>query len=370
MKKLRVAVVGAGQLGKIHAKLLPDVEGAELVAIADPSPLVQRSLIDQTDVPVISDYRKLFGKIDAAIVATPTRSHFDIAEDLLSHSIHTLIEKPITDCQYQARQLVELAEENECVLSVGHVEQFNPAIRAAFDVVGEAKFIQACRASSYTYRSTDIGVVQDLMIHDIDLVNSVFTGSLVDTQACGFAVFGEKEDIAQARLQFDCGGVANLTASRCSFEPQRSMQIFGTDGFAAVDLANHKVSSIKFPAWMKNRQFDFESANSTQRDFIKENLFDKILPVTQAIPEKCNAILEEQREWIRCILAETPMRNTGANATEAVRIAASVMDKISEHNWNGTGSNAGPVVEFETHALGILPTELNESKSQPQRKAA
>ena len=368
MSKLRVAVIGAGHLGKIHARLLPQLDNVVLLAIADPSPLVQRDLIDQADVPVISDYRRLIGKIDAAVVATPTRSHFDIAEELLSHSIHTLIEKPIADCPYQARQLVELAEENQSVLSVGHVEQFNPAIRAALDVVGEPKFIQACRASSYTYRSTDIGVVHDLMIHDIDLVNSSFGGRLTDAKACGFAVFGEREDIAQSRLEFDCGGVATLTASRCSFEPQRNMQIFGTEGFAAVDLMNHKIKSVRYPGWMRNRQFDFAAADPAQREFIKENLFQNILSVEDKEPEKCNAILEEQREWVDCILNGASMRNTGENAAEAVRIADRVLQNIAEHQWNVGSSSTGPAIQFETESLAMLPAELRET--QVQKKAA
>lgn len=360
MSKIRVAVIGAGHLGKIHARLLGELSDVELVGIADPSPRIQRELIEQTDVPVISDYRKFIGNIDAAVIATPTRSHFDIAEDLLSRSIHALIEKPITDCPYQARQLVELAEENNCVLSVGHVEQFNPAIRSALDLVGQAKFIQACRASGYTFRSTDIGVVHDLMIHDIDLVNTAFAGKMIQSQACGFSVFGEKEDIAQARLQFDCGGVASLTASRCSFEPSRSLQIFGTDGFAAVDLANHKVKSIRYPGWMKNRDFDFESATLEQREFVKEKLFQEVLPVVETTPDKQNAILEEQRDWINGICHRSGMRNTGTNAAEAVQIASQVLDQIAAHRWEGGESVAGPVVQFATDDATSLPIQLQQ----------
>ena len=207
--------------------------------------------------------------------------------------------------------MVEIAEEKNCVLSIGHVEQFNPALRMAFDLVGQPKFVQSCRASSYTYRSTDIGVVHDLMIHDIDLVNAAFGGKMMRSHACGFSVFGNHEDIAQARLQFSCGGIANLTASRCSFNAERNMQIFGTDGFAAVDLANHSVKSIRYPGWMKNKDFDFSSATAEQRDYIKENLFKSILPVEESEPVKTNAILDEQVEWVEAILTGAPVRNTG-----------------------------------------------------------
>ncbi len=368
MSKLKVGVIGAGHLGKIHARLLPEIEGIELVGIADPSPMVQRDLIEKTSVPVISDYKRLVDQVDAAIVATPTRSHFEIADYLLSRSVHVLLEKPMTDCPYQAKQLVELAELNDCVLSVGHVEQFNPAIRHALDVVGEPKFIQACRASGYTFRSTDIGVVHDLMIHDIDLINVAFAGSVSETRACGFAVFGDKEDIAQSRLTFSCGGVATLTASRCSFEAQRNMQVFGTDGFAAVDLANHKVRTVHYPAWMRNRQFDFAAATFEQQEFIKSNLFETVLPIDEVEPDRCNAILEEQREWINAIQNDTPLRNTGLNAAEAVRVADLVLRQISEHQWDG--SNQGPVVDLATNSIGMLPAELRVDSDFAVRKAA
>ena len=343
MSELKIAVIGAGHLGKIHARLISQVEGACLVGIADPSPLIQRELIETTDVPVISDYRKLLGTIDAAIIATPTRSHFEIAEDLLVRGIHCLIEKPITDCPYQANQLVELANESNCVLSVGHVEQFNPAIRFAIEKVGVPKFVQACRASGYTYRSTDIGVVHDLMIHDIDLVNSIFPGSISKTDACGFNVFGDKEDIAQSRLQFDCGGVANLTASRCSFDAERSFQVVGSDGYAAVDLANHRVKFITYPNWMKDRSFDFSQASAEQRDFVKQNLFTEILPVEEIEPEKTNAILQEQCDWVSGIVNGTDVHNSGGAAAEAVRIAGQVLDCIEKHEWFRSGVESGIV---------------------------
>lgn len=361
MSDLKVAVIGAGHLGKIHARLIGDVDGAKLHAVVDPSPLVQRDLIEATDVEIISDYHKLIGQIDAAIIATPTRSHFDIAEDLLSRQIHCLIEKPITDCHYQARQLVELAQDSNSVLSVGHVEQFNPAIRFAMEKVGTAKFVQACRASSYTYRSTDIGVVHDLMIHDIDLVNSVFPGSVEKVDACGFNVFGDKEDMAQARLQFDCGGVANLTASRCSFDAERSLRVVGTDGFAEVDLASHAVKFVQFPNWMKHRQFDFQNATSEQREYIKANLFTEIFPVQESEPEKVNAILEEQRDWVNAIRNSTALHNTGERAAEAVRIAAKILTRIDEHSWiKSTESTESTTASAGSSWSPDMPVELRE----------
>ena len=189
MSKLRVAVVGAGHLGKIHARLLSTQTDVELVGIADPSPAAQQQVLDQVETLAVSDFRKLIGKIDAAVVATPTRMHFEIASQLLTEKIHTLIEKPLTDSVSDAQELVHLADRNNCVVQVGHVERFNPAIQAALKLVGQPKFIQATRMSGYTFRSTDIGVVHDLMIHDIDLVNSMFPGDPSETRATGMSIF-------------------------------------------------------------------------------------------------------------------------------------------------------------------------------------
>jgi predicted dehydrogenase len=368
MSKLRIGVIGAGHLGRIHVKLLSQIESAELVAIADPSPAVQQEMIQQSNVPVLSDYRKIIDQIDAAIVATPTRSHYEIAQNLLSHSIHTLIEKPITDCPYRAHQLVELAKSSQCVLSVGHVERFNPAIRLALNDVGRVKFVQTCRFSGYTFRSTDIGVVHDLMIHDLDLLNWIFRSTVSDCRAAGFSVFGGLEDIAQAHLQFECGSVANLTASRCSFVTQRTIQIFGTDAFAAVDLAAQQVRVVRYPSWLKSRQLDFQSLTPDQKSFVRDKLFAEVFSVQEKTPDKGNAILEEQQDWIRCIREGTEPVNSGENALAAIRLAQLILDKIDAHCWDDTTRAIGPLATFadspspdERPSTIPLPTALRPS---------
>jgi len=222
--------------------------GVNLVAVVDPSPAACDRIAELVDTKTLSDYHELIGHIDAAVIATPTRTHHAVASDLLANGIHTLIEKPLTDSVSTAEELVNLADRNGCIVQVGHVERFNPAFETAIKTVGKPRFIQASRTSTYTFRSTDIGVVHDLMIHDIDLLNSMVEGTLVDSRAVGFSMFGGNEDMAQARLQFSCGAVANLTASRCSFNAERSMQIFGTEGFAKINFAESTVTSVRVPS--------------------------------------------------------------------------------------------------------------------------
>lgn len=344
MTKLRVAVVGAGHLGKIHARLLDSQDDVELVAVADPSPLAQQQILDQVETRVVSDYQKILDEIDAAVVATPTRMHFDIASDLLGHNKHTLIEKPLTDSVADAEELVNLAEHTGCVIQVGHVERFNPAINTALDLVGQPKFIQAARMSGYTFRSTDIGVVHDLMIHDIDLVNSMFPGTVVDTRAAGMSMFGHNEDMAQARIQFSCGGIANLTASRCSFNNERSIQIFGTDGFASVDLAESKVTFVQVPAWIKQRKYDLLDTTPEQQAFIREQLFTKILPKSEVEVPRSNAILSEQKDWIEAIRTKKAPTIDAEKGKQAVAIAQSVLDSIAAHRWQAAEpQSSGPL---------------------------
>jgi len=219
---LRIAVIGAGNLGKIHARLLAENPAAQLVAIADPSPTAQANILKQLSLPVVSDFRSIMDQIDAAVVATPTRFHFEVASELLAAGKHTLIEKPVTDSVEDALHLSNLADSSGAVVQVGHVEQFNPAFAKALEKIGTPKFIQASRMSGYTFRSTDIGVVYDLMIHDIDLVNSILAGDVVDTRAVGFSVFFS----VRAKRRYGSGSVA--VQWRCGRESHRiALQFFG-----------------------------------------------------------------------------------------------------------------------------------------------
>jgi predicted dehydrogenase len=374
MNRVRVAVIGAGHLGKIHTRLLhSQLNDVRLVGVADPSPEAQRAVLNQAEIPVVSDYRKLIPEIDAAVIATPTRFHHAVAMDLLENGIHTLIEKPLTDSVADAEQLVEVADLNKCVVQVGHVERFNPAIATALRKVGTPKFIQASRTSTYTFRSTDVGVVHDLMIHDIDLVNSMFAGTMTESRAVGISVFGHHEDTAQARLEFSCGGVANITASRCSFSPERTIQIFGTDGFASVNLADSTLTAIRIPSWLRQREFDVLKATPEQQAWIREQLFDAVLKKKQIAVPTTNAILSEQQDWIEAIRNGSKPKVSAQQGAEAVAIAESVLDQINTHRWSDTELRmTGPLPTLEpTGTVDEVPfaNEPTET-SAPTRKAA
>lgn len=330
---LRLAVIGAGHLGKIHTRLLLQ-QGLQLIGVADPSRLARQQVEQEFGLPTFENYRDLVGQIDAAVIATPTRTHFDIASHLLQQRVHLLIEKPMTDSVAAAQQLTSLADRFGCFVQVGHCERFNPAFREALTLVGQPKFVIANRLGGYTFRSTDIGVVHDLMIHDIDLVNSMFPGHLIDSRAIGFSIFGGHEDMAQARLQFSCGGVANLSASRCSFQNERSLQIFGTRGFASVDLANSKVTSVSVPENIRNRNTNFLEFNAAQQAHVRANLFQSVLPKIEVAIEKTNAILDEQQDWLASIRFREKPKISAEIGAQAVELAQSVLDSLAAHRWS------------------------------------
>ena len=246
MSGLRLAIVGGGHLGRIHAKLAQAHEQFEVVAVADPSP-ESRALVtqQQLSLPTVADYHDLIGQIDAAIVAPPTIAHYEVTSTLLRAGVHTLVEKPLASTADQAQRLVQIAASHGRVLQTGHVERFNPTWTAAAPHLGRPKFIEAVRAGAYSGRSTDIGVVMDLMIHDIDLILSLDRSPVEEIQASGIAVLGTHEDMAEARLQFASGCVANLRASRLATEATRRMQLYTTKAYADINFSASEVQIIK-----------------------------------------------------------------------------------------------------------------------------
>lgn len=373
MSRIRVGIVGAGHLGRIHTRLIKNVSSAKLTCIAEPQPLLQQKLLDEHNCQVVSDYRKIADDVDAVVIATPTVTHHEVASFFLERGIHTLIEKPMTHSVEQARELVELAEKNNATVQVGHVEHFNPAVRKALEFIGQPKFIESSRCSSYTFRSTDIGVVHDLMIHDIELMNWMFGSDVVDSQSVGMSVMGGNEDVARSWLKFECGGVANLTASRCSFEAERRMRIFGTDGFASIDLATSTLKAIRIPSWVRQREFSFQNCNPEQIEFIKANLFSQVLPIEEVTVEPANAIQMEQQDWIDSIIQNRPPTVCATTGLRAVEVAQRVLDQIAEHQWapgdrSMTGEFAVPPITSDT--VDSLPVQLSEQDQKPARKAA
>ncbi len=247
MKPLRIGVVGVGHLGQHHARILSAMPGVRLVGVADASPERAAAVAARCQTTALADYRRLLPAVDAAVIAVPTVLHREVAGAFLQRGIATLVEKPMAGTLAEAEQLAALADATGAVLQVGHIERFNPALQALDRLPVRPRYINAERLSTFTFRSTDIGVVLDLMIHDLDLILSLIAAPVRSVAAVGVSVFGEHEDVANARIEFEDGSVANVTASRASDQAVRKMRIWGVEGYASLDFAAHR------PSWSARR---------------------------------------------------------------------------------------------------------------------
>ena len=245
MDRLRVAVVGVGYLGRFHAQKYAALADCELTAVADSNAEAGAALARELGTRALTDYRELLGQVDAVSIATPTASHFEIARSFLQAGAHVLVEKPITESVEQAQQLIAAAQRAGRVLQVGHLERFNPAILAAEPRLRTPRFIECHRLAPFRERGTDVNVVLDLMIHDLDLVQSIVGGSIASIDAVGTPVFSNEIDIANARIRFANGCVVNATASRVSLKTERKMRIFEDDAYISLDLQQKILTLIR-----------------------------------------------------------------------------------------------------------------------------
>lgn len=368
MNPLRVAVIGTGHLGRIHARIAAGLEDIELVAVADPVESTRTSVAQEANTRPVADYRELVGEIEAAIIATPTTHHHSIGMELLGCGIPLLVEKPLALTSEQANDLVTLARQKNVTLQVGHVERFNPALSAVAADVRDPKYIDAARTSGYTFRSTDIGVVMDMMIHDLDIVLSIANSTVTDVQALGISVLGGHEDMANARITFASGCVAQLSASRVSFQQRRTMSIFTSRGSASINFATHEATVVKPTDSVLRREFRADRLSPEERAYFKEHVFDELLVRSQRDSQPVNAIQEEQRDFAAAVRTGRPPRVDGAAGRDAIAVAELILDRIEEHAWDGTPSGRhGP---FAMPALPIIAGSTQPAVDRHERRRA
>jgi predicted dehydrogenase len=275
MKKIRAAVVGVGYLGRFHAQKYAGADGCELVAVVDARVEAREKVAEELKTHAVADYRELIGQVDAVSIATTTPAHFPIARDFLAAGVHVLVEKPITETPEEAQQLIDLARTKGCVLQVGHLERFNAAILAADPHLTRPRFIECHRLAPYKERGTDVNVVLDLMIHDIDLVQSIVGSPIASIDAIGTPVFSDEIDIANARIRFENGCVANATASRVSLKTERKMRVFEDDAYLSIDLQQKILTLIRKrsgPATPGQLPVSIEEQSLDQGDALKAEI--------------------------------------------------------------------------------------------------
>ena len=308
MNRVRAAVVGVGSFGRNHARVISQLEEAELAAIVDTDWARGQSLGQQYGCPAYSDIEAIFGKVDTAIVASPTETHADLAGRLLEAGIDVLVEKPIAGTSPDGGKLTRIAEERGRILQVGHLERFNPAVSALEQALTVPLFFEVHRLSMFTPRSLDIDVVLDLMIHDLDLVLSCVKESPVEIHAAGISVLSPKVDIANVRLVFPSGCIANLTASRVSTEQVRKLRLFQPGEYISVDYGRQEAIRL---AVAPNK----ESPISFEPLFV----------------QKAEPLRLELESFFHCVRTRSRPRMDGFQATDALRVAESILDKIAKH---------------------------------------
>ncbi len=326
-KRIKIGVVGVGHLGEIHTKLLTNNKLAELIGIYDTNSQRAKEISEKYNCYLFESLNEMSNNIDAVVIATTTITHFEIAKYFLQNNIHCFIEKPITARYKDALELIEIAKQRNLIIQVGHVERFNPAIKAIMKFNPKPLFIEAHRLSQFKPRAIDVSVVSDLMIHDIDIVLWLVKSSVKKIYANGVAVLTDTIDIANARIEFENGTVANLTASRISSKPTRKMRIFQKQGYFSIDLANQKVEFFRI--------LEKNEANDTGTPAVMlGNIFDspRNVQIVYQTPEveQTNAIAEEHNTFLEAVLFGKPIPVTAFEASQALKVTEMVEEKINE----------------------------------------
>jgi predicted dehydrogenase len=371
VKRLRIAVIGAGRLGGFHAQKAAACPDMELVAVVDPAPAARNRVAAECHTQAMADYRRLLGHVDAAVIAVPTRLHHRIGVDLARHGVHLLVEKPLSSTLAEADELVETAESQGIVLQVGHVERFNPAFVAAAADLVEPKYIEAVRASGFTFRSTDVGVVLDLMIHDIDLVLSMVGSPVRRVEALGISVLGGHEDAANARICFESGCVATLSASRVSRSATRKMAVWTPRSFVQLDFGVPAASVVRPSEALLCREFDVDGLSAERVAYYKDHLLDEHLPQEEIHGERVDALALQQADFLESILAPRQPRVSGRQGRDAVALAENILGRLQTHAWDDQSD--GPVGPLATPRPSVLPAphwDLAPIDSPVRRKEA
>jgi predicted dehydrogenase len=369
--KLRIAVIGAGRLGGFHAQKLAAREDVTLAAIVDPVATSRDRVAAECKTEAHSDYAGLLGRIDAAVVAAPTSLHHRIARDVLQAGVHLLVEKPICPTQGEADELVAIAKRQDLVLQVGHVERFNPAFEAAAAEVRDPKYIETTRANGFTFRSTDVGVVLDLMIHDIDLVLSMVQSPVRKVDAMGVSVLGGHEDVANARIEFESGCVASLSASRVSYDPVRRMQVWSARAFAGIDFASRSTTLIRPSATLLERRFHVDQLTPEGIEYYRQHFAEEHLPKEQLTLDAVDALALETNDFIESIRTRRAPRVTGEAGRDALAVAEQILACISRHCWDASIEGAaGPLAVPGRHVIPAPHFDLAGSRKPTLREKA
>jgi predicted dehydrogenase len=333
MNKIRTAVVGAGKMGTIHAKVYDQLPQSELVGIVDIRLEKAQKLAEQYHCRAFTDCSDILTMVDAVTISVPTINHLELAKVFIENNVAVMIEKPLAPNADQGKKIVELAEKYDVVAAVGHSERCNPVVQAMKRLDIEPKFIESNRISPYPFRSTDVGVVLDVMIHDIDIILSMAAGKIKKVDAVGVSVIDKNEDICNARIIFENGCIANITASRLALKTERKIRVFSRQAYLSMDY--YKKSGIIIKAapnvdvvnWIKQHQaagdFDFSTVNWPDLLHIEEIEIDDKEPLRVEQEAFLNAVMDKNAK----------PEVTADEGLAAIECAEMILDSIKEHTW-------------------------------------
>jgi predicted dehydrogenase len=331
-ERVKIAVIGVGHLGKNHARVLKELPTAELVAVVDNNEKTAKTIAERFHCEALTDSKELKGRVDAVSVVVPTRHHYEVGSWALEQGLHTLVEKPMAFTVDECHRLVEIARKHKRILQVGHIERFNPALSSIRNAINTVAFIEADRLSPYPFRSTDVGVVMDVMIHDLDIILSIVQSEVEEIQSVCTPVLSKRhEDIASARITFKNGCVANITASRISDKSVRKMRIFCADRYLNLDFAGKQAWIYSKTPKLDQADFHVENVDISGIDDLMQFVFNDLIRVEQVVIGEEEPLKEELKHFINSIRTGARPQVGGEEGLAAIQLAHDILRSAREH---------------------------------------
>jgi predicted dehydrogenase len=325
LQKIKVGVVGVGHLGRHHLRVYSELPEAEVIGIYDTDLEKARAKAEEFNTRCFEGLDNLLQNTEAVSLVVPTSSHFTVGQEIIKKGINVLIEKPITQTVDQAEKLIQMAQEKNLILQVGHIERFNPAFQAIQGMSLEPKFIESHRLAPFVSRGTDVAVILDLMVHDVDLILALVKDKVKTIDAAGVSVISESEDIANARITFEKGCVANVTASRISAKPMRKLRLFQKDTYISMDFLKKKTEVY--------RLVESESVKQQGKTIIGNIPLDRGKTISYGIPpvKQEDMLTSELKSFLQAVKDKQRPVVSGEDGKEALRVALEIVRKIKEH---------------------------------------
>lgn len=342
MARLRYAVIGVGHLGKEHARIAASLPDVELVGVVDANPEQAKAIAAKTHSKAFAKAEELFDKIDAASIVAPTTLHGQVAEPFLERGIPLLIEKPLARTLAEANRLVDLSFKHKAIVQVGHIERFNPAYEEIAARPMQPRLIRCQRVGPFSGRSYDVGVILDLMIHDLDLVLALVKSPVQSAQATGLSVLGGHEDVASARIHFANGCIAEVHASRVSPQTARTMQVWSTDSIADIDFGRRTVTLIRPTGDVRRNGLDPQRLDAASRSTIREELFTKYLPMTTIDGQAQDQLTAEISHFVHCVRTGQTPRVSADAGRDAIALAELIIAAAKPQRRDTPDTLTGP----------------------------